>query len=148
MRNRAMRSGSGVGEWFRGINIERIFFAIHRLTGLYLVLYIFPRPYLVLLHGSWEAALQYDMTPLGRILAILFIFSIAFHGINGLRILLIELGVISGRPIRDPIKPVPALQTSKLNIALIYITIVAAIIATLAGAYLVTYGKEILELGP
>jgi len=137
-----MRAGRGIGEWFRGLNWERIYFAIHRLTAIYLVLYIFPRPYLVLLHGSWEEALKFDMTPIGRALAALFIFSIAFHGINGLRIMLIELGVIKGRPIREPIRFIPALRTSKLNWLLMALTIVGTAVGTLLGTYLVLYGSE------
>jgi succinate dehydrogenase / fumarate reductase cytochrome b subunit len=53
-----MRAGRGMLELFRGLNIERVYFAIHRLKVIYLVLYIFPRPYLVLLSGSWEEALH------------------------------------------------------------------------------------------
>ncbi len=143
-----MRAGRGVLEWFRGLNIERIYFAIHRLTGIYLVLYIFPRPYLVLLSGSWEEALKLDMTPVGKILAIIFIFSILFHGINGLRIVLIELGLISGRPLRHPIKPIPALRTSRFHLMLIAATVILTIVGIIAGSYLVLYGKEHLLVGP
>jgi succinate dehydrogenase / fumarate reductase cytochrome b subunit len=143
-----MRAGRGILEWFRGLNIERIYFAIHRLTGIYLVLYIFPRPYLVLLSGSWEEALKLDMTPIGKILAIIFIFSILLHGINGLRIVLIELGLISGRPLRHPIKPIPALRTSKFHLMLIAATVILTIVGTIAGTYLVLYGKEHLLVGP
>ncbi len=137
-----MRSGRGVGEWFRWLNIERLYFLIHRLTAIYLVLYIFPRPYLVLLHGSWEEALKLDMTPLGRVLAALFIFAILFHGINGLRIVLIELGVVRGWPLRDPVKPKPALRVSKTNMALMALTILVTVVGTALGIYLVIYGAE------
>jgi succinate dehydrogenase / fumarate reductase cytochrome b subunit len=143
-----MRAGRGILEWFRGLNIERIYFAIHRITGIYLVLYIFPRPYLVLLSGSWEEALRLDMTPVGKILAIIFIFSILFHGINGLRIVLIELGLISGRPLRHPIKPIPALRTSRFHLMLIAATVILTIVGIIAGSYLVLYGKEHLLVGP
>jgi len=143
-----MRAGRGILEWFRGLNIERVYFAIHRLTGIYLVLYIFPRPYLVLLSGSWEEALRLDMTPVGKILAIIFIFSILFHGINGLRIVLIELGLISGRPLRHPIKPIPALRTSRFHLMLIAATVILTIVGIIAGSYLVLYGKEHLLVGP
>lgn len=137
-----MRSGRGVGEWFRWLNIERLYFLIHRLTAIYLVLYIFPRPYLVLLHGSWEEALKLDMTPLGKVLAALFIFAILFHGINGLRIVLIELGVVRGWPLRDPVKPKPALRVSKTNMALMALTILVTVVGTALGIYLVIYGAE------
>ncbi len=142
-----MRAGKGILEWFRGLNIERVFFAIHRLTGVFLVLYIFPRPYLVLLSGSWEEALKLDMTPVGKILAIIFIFSILFHGINGLRIILIELGLISGRPLRHPIKPIPALRASRFHLMLIVATVILTIAGVIVGSYLVLYGKEHLLVG-
>jgi succinate dehydrogenase / fumarate reductase cytochrome b subunit len=143
-----MRAGRGVLEWFRRLNLERIYFVIHRLTGIYLVLYIFPRPYLVLLSGSWEEALRLDMTPIGKMLAIIFIFSILFHGINGLRIVLIELGLISGRPLRHPIKPIPALRTNKFHLTLIVATIVLTVVGMVVGSYLVLYGKEHLLVEP
>lgn len=137
-----MRAGRGIGEWFRGINIERIYFLIHRITGLYLVLYIFPRPYIVLIYGSWEKALELDMTPLGKILAAVFIFAILFHGINGLRVVLIELGLIKGWPLRDPVRPIPALRTSRLNTLFMVLTLIGAVLGTALGTYLVLYGKE------
>jgi succinate dehydrogenase subunit C (EC 1.3.5.1) len=143
-----MRAGRGVLEWFRRLNLERIYFVIHRLTGIYLVLYIFPRPYLVLLSGSWEEALRLDMTPIGKMLAIVFIFSILFHGINGLRIALIELGLISGRPLRHPIKPIPTLRTNKFHLTLIVATIVLTVVGMVVGSYLVLYGKEHLLVEP
>lgn len=137
-----MRAGRGIGEWFRGINIERIYFFIHRITGLYLILYIFPRPYIVLIYGSWEKALELDMTPLGKILAAVFIFAILFHGINGLRVVLIELGLIKGWPLRDPVRPIPALRTSRLNTLFMVLTLIGAVLGTALGTYLVLYGKE------
>jgi succinate dehydrogenase subunit C (EC 1.3.5.1) len=143
-----MRAGRGVLEWFRTLNVERIFFAIHRITGIYLVLYIFPRPYLVLMAGSWEEALKLDMTPIGKILAIIFIFSILFHGINGLRIILIELGLISGKPLRHPIKPIPALRADRLHMVLVAAVVLLTIAGIVIGSYLVLYGKEHLLVGP
>ncbi len=143
-----MRAGRGVLEWFRTLNVERIFFAIHRVTGIYLVLYIFPRPYLVLMAGSWEEALKLDMTPIGKILAIIFIFSILFHGINGLRIILIELGLISGKPLRHPIKPIPALRANRLHMVLVAAVVLLTIAGIVIGSYLVLYGKEHLLVEP
>ncbi len=148
MTTKEIKAGKGVMEWFRNINIERIYFAIHRITGIYLVLYIFPRPFLVLLSGSWEEALKLDMTLLGKVLAILFVFSILFHGINGLRIVLIEVGLISGRPIRHPINPIPALRANKIHTMLIIATAVITILVFFVGSYLVLYGKEYLEIRP
>jgi succinate dehydrogenase / fumarate reductase cytochrome b subunit len=137
-----MRAGRGIGEWFRSLNYERLFFVMHRLTAIYLVLFVFVRPYLVVLHGSWEEALKLDMTPLGKFLAALFVFSILFHGINGLRIVLIELGIIKGWPRRDPIRPVPALRASTLHWLLVALTIVGTIVGTALGIYLIIYGSE------
>ncbi|AFA40532.1 Succinate dehydrogenase/fumarate reductase, cytochrome b subunit [Pyrobaculum oguniense TE7] len=137
-----MRAGRGIGEWFRVINLERVLFLLHRITGVYLVLYIFPRPYLILLYGSWEEALKLDMTPIGKLLAAFFVFSILLHGINGLRIMLVELGVIKGWPVRDPIKPTPALRASKANWLMVVLTVLGTIIGTAIGTYLVLYGAE------
>jgi len=135
-----MRAGRGVGEWFRSINLERVLFMLHRLTALYLVAFVFSRPFLVIAHGSWEKALEFDMTPLGKLLTILFIVAIVFHGLNGIRIILVELGLVRGWPVRDPVKPMPALRVSKLHWLLIALIIVGTIIGAVAGTYLTIYG--------
>ncbi|MBP1448669.1 MAG: succinate dehydrogenase [Thermoproteus sp.] len=135
-------AGRGVGEWFRALNYERILFAIHRITGIYLVLYIFPRPYLVLLYASWTKMLEFDLTPVGKILTALFIFSLIFHGLNGLRIMLIELGVIRGWPVRHPIASLPALRASRSHKLYLAFMIIAGVLMFAYSVYLIILGLE------
>ena len=141
-----MKSGRGVGEWFRYVNYERFFFALHRVSGIYLVLYLFGRVFSDALLG-WEATESFDATPIGKLLGALFFIFIAFHGLNGLRIALIEFGIIKGWPIRDPIKPLPALRVSALHKLYIIFMIVVGIVALIYMPYLTFFGQH-FQVGP
>jgi succinate dehydrogenase subunit C (EC 1.3.5.1) len=143
---RTMKSGKGIGEWFRYVNYERLFFTLHRLSGIYLVFYLFGRVFSDALLG-WEVTESFDATPLGKLLGALFFIFIAFHGINGLRIALIEFGIIKGWPIRDPIKPLPALRVSILHKLYIIFMIIVGIVALIYMPYLTFFGES-FHVGP
>ncbi|ABL87847.1 succinate dehydrogenase subunit C [Pyrobaculum islandicum DSM 4184] len=141
-----MRSGMGLGEWFRYVNYERLFFTIQRVSGIYLVLYLFGRVFSDAFLG-WEVTESFDATPLGKLLGALFFIFIVFHGLNGLRIALVEFGVIKGWPIRDPIKPLPALRTSKLHKLYIAFMILVGLAAVVYMPYLTFFGQH-FYVGP
>jgi succinate dehydrogenase / fumarate reductase cytochrome b subunit len=142
-----LESGRGFGEWFRALNIERVLAAIHKITGIYMVLWLFPRPWIVIITGHWSSLLAFDMTPIGKFLAALFVLSFLFHGLNGLRILLIEYGIISGWPVRHPIKPLPALRVSRFHRVALLLIIVITIIGGAYAIYLTVYGLTHLVMG-
>ncbi|ABP51903.1 MULTISPECIES: succinate dehydrogenase [Pyrobaculum] len=142
-----MKSGKGIGEWFRYVNYERAFFTVQRLSGIYLVLYLFGRVFSDALLG-WSYTESFDSTLLGRLLGALFFVFIAFHGLNGLRIALIEFGIIKGWPIRDPIKPLPALRTSTLHKLYIAFMIIVGIVAAIYMPYLTFFGQSFHITGP
>lgn len=135
-----MRSGMGVGEWFRVINYERLYFTIQRISGLYMFFYLIL--YRVLFDAFVSPALvsQFDMTVPGKILAALFLVFLAFHGLNGIRIIFIEFGIIRGWPLRHPIRNVPALRRSKSHLIYNALMIAAAVIALIYLPYLVAFG--------
>ncbi|MCG2864045.1 MAG: succinate dehydrogenase [Vulcanisaeta sp.] len=144
-----LKSGRGFGEWFRTLNRERVLAMLHKITGIYMVLWLFPRPWIVIASGHWSTLLVFDSTPIGKALAILFVVFFLFHGLNGLRIVLIELGIISGRPIRHPINPVPALRESRTHKWAILLIITIAIIGGIYAAYITIFGiAQISQLIP
>lgn len=141
---RTMKAGKGVGEWFRLINYERVYFAIQRTSGLYMFFYLIFYRVIFSAFVDPRVVLEFDLTPIGKALAILFLVLLAFHGLNGLRIILIEFGIIKGWPLRDPIKPVPALRRSNLHLAYNLLMIVVAIVAIVYISYLVLFGGVFL----
>jgi succinate dehydrogenase / fumarate reductase cytochrome b subunit len=72
---------------------------LHRLTGLGLVLYIFIHTVLMstsLIRGEqgFDAMLSYLMGhPVFRVLETMLLGAVLYHGFNGIRILLFDLGV-------------------------------------------------------
>ncbi|WP_069808256.1 hypothetical protein [Vulcanisaeta thermophila] len=137
---KVVRSGRGGWEIFRPLNFDRVMTAIQRVSGIYMVLWLYPRPWFVIAWHSWSALLAFDETPLGKVLAALFIVFFIIHGLNGLRIMAIEYGIISGRPIRHPINPKPALRQSRLNRAYIIFMIVVGIVGSIYAIYILLYG--------
>ena len=72
-------------------------FAINRLTGLGLALYLFLHLAVLstLLQGEagWDRFLQLARSPLFLLLDVVLIFGILFHGLNGIRVALVGMGV-------------------------------------------------------
>lgn len=135
-----MRSGRGFGEWFRVINYERLYFTIQRISGLYMFFYLIF--YRVIFDAFVSPALvsSFDETAAGKALAALFLVFLAFHGLNGLRIMFIEFGIIKGWPLRDPIKNIPGLRRSRSHLAYNVLMIIVAIAALIYLPYLVVFG--------
>ncbi len=79
----------GISGWFkvRAYTLERWLYAAHRVTGVLIVLWIITHLYYVGWHpGVWWDAL------LGLV--------ITFHVANGIRLILVELGLGIGKPLR------------------------------------------------
>lgn len=122
---------------------ERYLYTLHRLTGLGLVLYL-------LLHvvvtssralgaDAWMAAMASVTGPLFRLAEFLVFAAFVFHGSNGLRLVLIELGFLTGRP-EEPVYP----YRSSLDVQRPW-----TLVLMLAAAALLAFGGwEFLTLGP
>jgi succinate dehydrogenase / fumarate reductase cytochrome b subunit len=72
-------------------------FALNRLTGLGLVLYLFFHLVVLslLLQGpeSWDAFVTLARNPLVLLLDVVLIFGLLFHALNGIRVALLGLGI-------------------------------------------------------
>jgi succinate dehydrogenase / fumarate reductase cytochrome b subunit len=121
----------GGGRW----GLERYVYSLHRITGLALLGYF-------LLHivvTSLRAMGIYLWAPGGPLHAPIFkmgeylVFAaFAFHALNGIRLVLVELGVAVGRPI-EPVYPYKTSLT--VQRPLLIVMMVAAFALLLAGAY-------------
>lgn len=72
-------------------------FMIHRLTGIGLVVYLYLHLWILntLRQGSqaWDTFLQMMRSPMVLLLDAVLLFGILFHGLNGLRLSLVGLGI-------------------------------------------------------
>jgi succinate dehydrogenase / fumarate reductase cytochrome b subunit len=107
----------GVGGWVGGgrWGYERYLYTLHRVTGLgilcYFLLHIVVTSFRVLGKDSWARAMGTVSGLAFEIGEYLVFAAFAFHALNGIRLLLVELGFAVGRPI----EPVYPYQTS-LNV--------------------------------
>lgn len=85
--------------WFdvRKKRLGSLAFALNRLTGLGLVLYLFLHlGVLSLLLGGeegWDEFVRLARTPIFLSLDVILIFGILFHGLNGIRVALVGMGI-------------------------------------------------------
>ena len=94
----------GGGKW----GFERYLYTLHRLTGLgllfYFLLHIFVTSARAFGSEAWTASMGRVSGPLFVVGEFLVFAAFAFHGLNGIRLILVELGIGIGRPI-EPVYP-------------------------------------------
>jgi len=94
----------GGGRW----GAERYLYTLHRLTGLgilaYFLLHILVTSSRAFSAGAWEKAMGMVAGPFFKFGEYLVFVAFAFHAINGIRLVLVELGWGVGKPI-EPVYP-------------------------------------------
>lgn len=94
----------GGGRW----GLERYLYTLHRLTGLgllaYFLLHIVVTSARAFSEAAWQESMARVTGPLFVVGEYLVFVAFAFHGLNGLRLVLVELGWAIGKPI-EPIYP-------------------------------------------
>ena len=93
----------GVAGWFdpRGRRMGGLAFALNRLTGLGLVLYLYL--HLVILStlvrgaGAWDEFVELALSPPFLTLDVILLAGMLIHGLNGIRVGLVGLGVVASR---------------------------------------------------
>lgn len=101
----------GLWGWLGGgrFGVERYLYSLHRVTGLglllYFVLHIVLTSSRALGQESWEAAMARVTGSWVFVLGEYLVFvAFAFHALNGVRLVLVELGFGVGKPI-EPVYP-------------------------------------------
>jgi succinate dehydrogenase / fumarate reductase cytochrome b subunit len=127
----------GIWGWLGGGGggAERYLYTLHRLTGLgllaYLLMHIVVTSARALGQQAWQQAMA---TVTGTIFTLgeyaVFV-AFAFHAINGIRLVLIELGMGVGRPI-EPVYPYRTSVDVQRPLA-VGVMIVAAVLVVLGG---------------
>jgi len=95
--------GAGGWVWAGSYKSERYLYLLHRITGLGLIL--FGMIHLALTtffriqgQGLWEATMVLVSNPWFKIGEYLVVIAFTYHALNGLRLILQELGFALGRP--------------------------------------------------
>ncbi len=121
----------GGGRW----GVERYAYALHRITGLSILLYFLMHIVVTSLRAKgiylWtEGGMLHK--PIFRVGEFLVFLAFAYHAFNGLRLVLVELGFAVGRPI-EPVYP----YRTSLNVQrplLIVMMLLAGLFVVLGGA--------------
>ena len=101
----------GVGGWVWAgkYKLERYLYLLHRITGLGILLFLLIHLYMTTIfriqgQDVWEATIALLRNPWFRFGEYLVVIAFIYHGLNGLRLILQELGFALGRP-TPPIYP-------------------------------------------
>jgi len=93
----------GGGRW----GIDRYAYILHRLTGLGILTYFLMHVCVTSLRAwgvyLWDEG-EFLAQPVFRVGEFLVFAAFAFHAFNGLRLVLVELGIATGKPI-EPVYP-------------------------------------------
>ena len=121
----------GGGRW----GFERYLYILHRLSGLgllaYFLLHILVTSSRAFGQDAWEAAMSRVSGTVFVIGEYLVFAAFAFHAINGIRLVLVELGFGIGRPI-EPVYPYRTSLHVQRWLA-VGVMIAAAIVALVGG---------------
>lgn len=116
--------------------IERIAYLLMRITGLGLLAYFVAHIYetSAILRGrvGWDEILAMTQTTEGHVILTLVIGMCVFHTVNGIRLIIIQGGIGTGKPGRADYPYTPRSQNARNKIA-IYSTIVLAAVAMMYG---------------
>ncbi|NQU03657.1 MAG: hypothetical protein HQ589_05870 [Syntrophaceae bacterium] len=122
----------GGGRW----GLERYLYSLHRITGigilLFFMIHIFESSTRILGMESWNAVMGIMEYPIFKIGEALVIIGFAFHAINGIRLILIELGFAVGKA-EEPVYPYKSSINVQRPLAVIMLVICILLIA--AGGY-------------
>jgi len=128
---------NGIFGWIKPYtNVERLLYLLHRITGLGLVAYLF----IHIIEGSmrmygesaWIATATALDNPAFHIGLYIVILALIFHGLNGIRLILQETGIIVPKP-KQPVYPYRKFHTAgqirPITILMIIIGIIIALVA-------------------
>lgn len=94
----------GIWGWLGGgrYGLDRYAYALHRLTGLgilaYFIMHIFVTGSRVGGPEKWDSTMSTFGGPLFKVGEFLVVLAFAYHAINGIRLVLVELGYLIGKP--------------------------------------------------
>ncbi len=121
------------GKW----GLDRYLYSLHRITGIGLVLYFLMHIVVTSIRAfggknAWEMTMGFVEHPIFRIGEFLVFAAFAIHGMNGLRLILVELGFAVGKA-EEPVYPYSSSLQVQRPLSIMMMAIAAVFI--LAGGY-------------
>jgi succinate dehydrogenase / fumarate reductase, cytochrome b subunit len=137
IENKGRPNRLGIVGWLAGgrWGFERYMYTLHRVTGLgilaYFLMHIFVTASRAAGQVKWDATMAQVSGPLFKVGEYLVFLAFAFHAVNGIRLVLVELGFAIGKPI-EPVYPYRTSVHEQRPLA-IGVMILAAILAIAGG---------------
>ena len=120
--------------WAGRYKLERYLYLLHRITGLGILLFVLIHLIMTTVfriqgQDIWESTITILNNPWFKVGEYLVVVAVIYHGVNGLRLVLQELGFTLGRP-TPPIYPYKDSLRKKrpLTIAMIAVVVILAAI--------------------
>ena len=117
-------------------NLEKLALFAQRVSGVGLLVYLFFHIFVTgtITSGQvvWDGLMGMLLNPLAHLGELLVAVGATFHGINGVRVLLLELTSLVGRPIR-PDYPYKVQMLNKGQQSILYTAMIMAGLSTIAG---------------
>lgn len=145
MANKQFDNHLGIVGWLGGgrWGVERYLYILHRLTGLGLLLFfmmhIFASSVRICGPESWAAAMKILKNPVLKLGEFCVFVIFAFHALNGIRLIFIELGLAVGKA-EEPVFPYKSSLNNQRPLMVIAMVLVAIIIV--AGGYNTLFGSH------
>jgi succinate dehydrogenase / fumarate reductase cytochrome b subunit len=145
MGNKQFDNHLGIIGWLGGgrWGVERYLYLLHRLTGLgilmFFLLHIFASSVRMYGPESWNAAMVLLKNPIFKLGEFFVFVAFAFHALNGIRLIFIELGLAVGKA-EEPIFPYKSSLNNQKPLMMIVMVICAILI--LAGGYNTFFGSH------
>ncbi|MBM4271395.1 MAG: succinate dehydrogenase, cytochrome b556 subunit [Deltaproteobacteria bacterium] len=129
----------GGGRW----GVERYLYILHRVTGLgillFFLIHIFASSMRMYGPETWAAAMAILKNPIFKLGEFFVFVAFAFHALNGIRLILIELGLAVGKA-EEPIYPYKSSLNNQRPLMVIVMVVVAILI--IAGGYNTFFGSH------
>jgi succinate dehydrogenase / fumarate reductase cytochrome b subunit len=145
MGNKQFDNHLGIIGWLGGgrWGVERYLYLLHRLTGLgilmFFLLHIFASSVRMYGPETWNAAMVILKNPIFKLGEFFVFVAFAFHALNGIRLIFIELGLAVGKA-EEPIFPYKSSLNNQKPLMMIVMVICAILI--LAGGYNTFFGSH------
>ncbi|MFC1928955.1 hypothetical protein ACFLUK_01410 [Chloroflexota bacterium] len=125
--------GAGGWVWAGRYKLERYLYLLHRVTGLGLLLFVIIHLIMTTIfriqgQDVWEAIMTLLHNPWFKIGEYLVVVAFSYHALNGLRLIIQELGFALGRP-TPPIYPWKDALRKKRPLTIVMLVVVLVIIA-------------------
>ncbi len=124
-------------------NLEKLALLAQRVSGLgilgYLFFHIFVIGSMASGQAAWDGIMGMLFNPLAHIGELLVVVGATFHGINGIRVMLLELTSLVGHPIR-PDYPYKTQMLGKGQQSILYTAMIMAGLSTVAGIFILFLG--------